>query len=64
MNLFELLQSNTVEWRNKNYPSDKYQAIAEIFNYNRQGGELLYLREPQFHTFGRNGLLCSISLNF
>lgn len=49
-NLFELLQSNTIGWRNKNYPSDKYPAIAEIFNYNRQDGKLLYLREPQFRA--------------
>ena len=49
-NLFEYLQSNTIDWRNKNYPSDKYPAIAEIFNYNRQDGELRYLREAQFRA--------------
>lgn len=49
-NLFELLQSNTIDWRNKNYPSNKYPAIAEIFNYNRENDAQRYLREPQFRA--------------
>lgn len=48
MHLYETLKEQSLAWRNANYLSDKYPAIAEILLFSKKDGALKFLREPQF----------------
>src|ERR1017187_3983415 len=50
MHLFQQLQEKVIAWRNQNYKSDEYPAIAEILGFAHEEGKLRYLREPQFRA--------------
>jgi hypothetical protein len=51
MELYKILKTKVLEWRENNYKSD-FPAISEIlnFNFSEQNGELRFLRRAQFEA--------------
>lgn len=52
MSLHQRLSTRVDEWRNADYPSDTFPAIAELLEWSRvpESGELRYLRQPQLRA--------------
>jgi len=51
MTAWQKLQEQVLEWSNSNYKTENFSEIAEILNFQKdESGQLIYLREPQFHA--------------